>query len=310
MQSWTTFGTVQGDPFAAWQRYLSEAFVRLDPVRQRDEPFVGHICKADLSGIEISRVEASAHMVSRKRSHIGSHHPNIAFVNLQVSGIGHTLQAGREVVTRPYDIAIADTSRPYEISHRDRFTLYSIAIARQKIPRQVLEAGTLRLSGLDSGRQLCSMIGNYARLSLRDDTTPEMRLVAGRHILDLLRLAAAQIHLCEPGKAAAVSQAALLDYLRANFTDPALSAETLGRVFGVTSRHVHKLIASTGLTVSDHLKTFRMRAAAAALASQPRRAIIGIASDCGFLDCSHFNRSFKQAFGETPSDYRRRVNDC
>ena len=306
MQKWTTAQTVRGDPFAAWRTHLSEAFVRLNPSKRRDETFAGQICKADLGAIALSRVEASGHTVSRHRSDIRSDQPDIVFVNLQLTGQGTTVQAGREVVTRRFDLAVADTAQPYDIGHRDRFSLYSMALPKLKVPQPMLRTGRLRLSGTQRGRQLCGMIAAYAGLALDSETPPDLRRVSGHHILELLQVAAAQGRSIDPDPAAPLNPAIVLDYIRTHFAEPSLSAETLSHVFGVTPRYIHRLVAGTGSSVSEHVKSNRLRAACGLLENDTRRSISQIAMDCGFADPSYFNRSFKHAFGETPLEYRRR----
>jgi AraC-like DNA-binding protein len=71
-------------------------------------------------------------------------------------------------------------------------------------------------------------------------------------------------------------------------------------------RYLHRMLEPTGRTFSEHLIKCRLERAAAML-SDPNSAhlrIGDIASRAGFADISHFNRSFRRAFGETPSSLR------
>lgn len=75
---------------------------------------------------------------------------------------------------------------------------------------------------------------------------------------------------------------------------------------GVSVRYVQRLFEESGLTFTAYLTEQRLAAAYKALR---RRAaadvpVSTIAFDCGFADVSHFNRSFRQRFGCTPSDVR------
>jgi len=59
----------------------------------------------------------------------------------------------------------------------------------------------------------------------------------------------------------------------------------------------------TGVTPHQYLISARLRRAALALASS-RRPVIAIALDSGFGDLSTFNKTFRAAFGLTPTQYR------
>jgi AraC-like DNA-binding protein len=74
----------------------------------------------------------------------------------------------------------------------------------------------------------------------------------------------------------------------------------------VSVRYVQQIFEESGLTFTAYLTERRLTAAYKALR---RRAPVDvpvstIAFDCGFANVSHFNRSFRQRFGCTPSDVR------
>ena len=73
-------------------------------------------------------------------------------------------------------------------------------------------------------------------------------------------------------------------------------------------RYLHRMLEPTGRTFSEHLLAFRLAHAEAMLRdrSLSRLRIGQIAAGSGFSDISHFNRSFRQAFSETPREFRAR----
>jgi AraC-like DNA-binding protein len=69
------------------------------------------------------------------------------------------------------------------------------------------------------------------------------------------------------------------------------------------------LFEDTGRSLSEHLMERRLQTAAAMLrdpAMQHLR-IADIAALAGFTDLSHFNRSFRRRYGDTPSGLRSRA---
>jgi AraC-like DNA-binding protein len=305
MQSWTTVGTIEKDPFVSWRDSLAAAFVRLDPLRVDQSPFVGSIVQAKNNTLYLSRVEASAHGVSRRREHISGGAQEIAFVNLQLSGRGLTCQHDREVVTLPGDIAIADTLHPFDIVHRTGFSLYSIAVDRRSLPEALLSSGVLRLSSSETSREISGLIQAYARLLLSDGGDVAGRSLFAGHILELLRIGTEQAS--DSQRRSPLKLDLVLDYVRQHHGDPNLSAEKTARVFGVSPRYIHRLFAPTGQPFAEHLKAIRLEASARLLGARHDEPITAVALACGFSDISYFSRSFKQRFAESPTEYRRRI---
>ena len=60
----------------------------------------------------------------------------------------------------------------------------------------------------------------------------------------------------------------------------------------------------TGLSTGDYLKQRRLAAAMQKLRTSDDK-ILALANDCGFSDIAHFNRTFRIALGQTPSEYRK-----
>lgn len=87
--------------------------------------------------------------------------------------------------------------------------------------------------------------------------------------------------------------------------DPARVAADLG----MSVRYLHKLLEPTGRSFARHLIARRLDCAAAMLRDRncAHLKIGDIAARAGFADISHFNRSFRRAFGDTPFGVRVRA---
>jgi AraC-like DNA-binding protein len=83
-----------------------------------------------------------------------------------------------------------------------------------------------------------------------------------------------------------------------------LQLRDLAAIAGMSKYHFLRVFRRlTGVTPHQYLISIRLRRAALALASS-RRPVIAIALDSGFGDLSTFNKSFRTAFGLTPTQYR------
>lgn len=96
---------------------------------------------------------------------------------------------------------------------------------------------------------------------------------------------------------------AIITHIRRHFGEP-LRVEDLAARAGLTlaqfERRMKKILR---VSARQFLSRIRLEAAAEAL-RDPRRPIIGIATDCGFYDQSLLTRQFRAATGFTPGEYR------
>ena len=99
---------------------------------------------------------------------------------------------------------------------------------------------------------------------------------------------------------------AVLARIGRDFTNPALSAETVGRDLGMSARHVQDLLAATKTTFSERVLELRLQHAKKLLGAPLANALrIGeIVYASGFSDISYFNRCFRRRYGCTPGAAR------
>jgi AraC-like DNA-binding protein len=95
-------------------------------------------------------------------------------------------------------------------------------------------------------------------------------------------------------------------FVRAHLADPALRPAEVAADAQISVRHLHRLFARSGITVSDWIRERRLQACRQDL-SNPRlydQSITDIAFSWGFSDSAHFSRSFKKMFGVSPRQFR------
>jgi AraC-like DNA-binding protein len=141
-------------------------------------------------------------------------------------------------------------------------------------------------------------------------TSPELQQVMATHIYDLLAVAlgptrdATEIAYGRGVRAARLRAAKATIMRRMGRHD--LSARTVAAHLGVTPRYVHMLFEADGTTFTKFVVSQRL-ARAHHMLLDPRMTqstISAIAFAAGFSDLSHFNRTFRSHYGETPSDTR------
>jgi len=296
-------------PFGNWADHLAAAFVQLEPRELGEQPFRGAITRTDAGRIKVSLVTASRHRVLRLRSHITRSTDDLCFINLQIEGMGRYTQRGHEQICGPGDLAVVDTTEPFEIANARDFRLFCFAVPRGLLPSSLCERPHLRLASTQSGRALSKILHGYAELCLGQATQSDISAHCGIHIVDLINHAT---NLQEDGSQTRAREPVLLsmmlDHLGRCVTDPDLSAESLARTFRCSERYVHKMFSATGRSVGEHLNDRRVALCAQRLIDkQERRTIAEIAFEVGFRDISHFNRLFKRSHGVTPRELRRSI---
>ena len=93
-------------------------------------------------------------------------------------------------------------------------------------------------------------------------------------------------------------------YLEKNYADP-IRLEQLCGISNLQKANLCRQFKKhTGLSTGDYLKQRRLAEALQKLRTTDDK-ILAICNDCGFSDVAHFNRIFRTAFGQTPTQYRR-----
>jgi AraC family transcriptional activator of tynA and feaB len=305
---WSTKPGRPDQPFGSWADDLAAAFVRLEPRRIADQSFAGAISRVEAAPIQISLVTATRHTVLRLASHIALNADDLCFVNLQLEGLGRTTQRGHEQISAPGDLALADTTEPFEIANCRDFKLFCFAVPRPLLPNGLLDRPRLNLSATEAGRALSRTLAGYAELCLCDRQRPTISAPIGAHVIELIShaqeiltdVSLERVH-------TPVLLSMMLDHIDRHSDDAGLGAATLAARFRCSERYVHRLFATTGRSVGEHVNEKRIAACTHELLDRnsAHKTIAEIAFAAGFRDISHFNRLFKRCNGLAPREFRR-----
>lgn len=99
----------------------------------------------------------------------------------------------------------------------------------------------------------------------------------------------------------------VMDYIEEHLASP-LTLEELAQVAGFSKYHFHRIFFSqTGETLFSFIQRLRLEKAAFLLASDGRLSVTEAALEAGFGGSSSFARSFKQRFGQSPTEWRSKA---
>ena len=96
-------------------------------------------------------------------------------------------------------------------------------------------------------------------------------------------------------------------YIRRHFTDPSLSPARVAEVHGISVRYLYRVLGDLGISPSALVRELRLEACARVLVSSASTRVSAVAHQHGFADQAHDTRAFRQRFGCTPTEWRRRA---
>ena len=290
-----------------WRQHSSG----LEPRKITEHPFEGTITRIDTAPIQISCVKATKHRVLRLRSHITRSTDDLCFVNLQLEGVGRYTQRGHEQTCGPGDLAVADTTEPFEIANCRDFRLFCFAVPRHLLPPGFSERPRLSLSATEAGRALSRTLRSYAELCLNAPQASGISAFSGASIVELISHAP-QVLAAGPSERinAPVLLSMMLDHIdRHSERSRSRCRPARGKVQLLATLRAQAVFRHGSNGRRTHQRQTDCCLHPQFLGSDHRtKTIAEIAFAAGFRDISYFNRLFKRSNGVAPREFRRSMS--
>ena len=302
-QRWSTLHSPPAAQFAHWRELICEAFLDLTPESDRRDGFVGEVTQIPLGDNAIARIRSQAQQVRRTPRDIAHAPMSGYYANLQVSGESVMSQGGRSTVLRPGDLAIVDTTEPFEFGFAEDFTQLTFYIPGDVMRAQMdgpvptaVRVDTTTGVGAATRHALTALADNH----LAEATA--IRLAA--HTSGLLAIAVQQP--VEPLPRSARGRRAVLADLEEHLGDADLSPASTARRLGISVRQLHTLFAEQDRSFTAEVRRRRLEVARRDLMDPARShlRVIDISVEAGFINVASFHRAFRRQFGQTPAHVR------
>ena len=304
---------VEADNLGTFRSMVASSFVPLRISRERSGPFAARLCSAAADDIVFTEVAARPHLVERTPETIASGGSGYYKVSLLLSGSSILVQDGRELVMRPGDLSIYDTSRPYSLLFGEDFRNLIMMFPKDRldVPLPFTEQLTAVSLGQEH-RALAPVVTAFlsqfpAQLAHLGDG---VRTRLAHTSLDLLTTLFSSILDAEPARRDPhrVLLQKITGHIDQHLGSPDLSPSGIAAAHYISTRHLHALFREAGTTVSTWIRERRLERCRADLLDPvlADRTISAIAARWGFTDAAHFSRVFKAAYGASPSEVRRR----
>jgi AraC-like DNA-binding protein len=297
------------DRLTRWREEFGKTIVCVDiaPLAS-DAPFRAEALLQRLPGVRMALCDGSAAELERTRAQAAASDDAVGMiVNLGESAL--VRQRGAEVAL---DIGDAVFVRPAEPGSLRGTTHLNLIFPRKSLAERLHDVSSIYMKTIPRGQEALHLLLRYLRIIQADvkPTEPAVQHAIVNHIHDLAVLSVPTSRdTMEQGKGAvaAARLAAVVQYIGKQFTDSALSVAAVAHRHDISSRYLQELLEQSGTPFVARVNELRLKRAFVLLTRFPNRPVAEIAAQAGFSNVSHFNRLFRQRFGDSPSGVRSRT---
>lgn len=315
---WRTDDVPARDRFDYYQHWLTRMAVPLELRIRNLAGFSAKTASSSLGIIDVKNVWQSMGGESvhyRTARLIRRADPEAHRLMVVLGGRNRMSQAGWDVALAPGDLALYDTSRPWQV-WRDRGSHHFVTItfARDALPiapDRVRDLCGAHISGQAGvGALVSTFVSRLARDV--DRYSPASATGLSHTLLDLVAVLVTNLldlpkAAIETGHHRRVTLMRAQSYIQQHLADAALSPAAVAAAQHMSLRTLQKVFQEQGLTIAGYVRMARLERCRRELADPDLShvPVYAVGVRCGFPDAAHFSRSFRTAFGQTPQDFRQ-----
>lgn len=296
------------DKFEFWRVLSRQGGIEVECEAKGHDPFEASGAGVILGDMSIFRIQTSASRFRRIPERVNSDSLDALAIYFVREGHVFVEQEGRSVLLSAGNGVVCDANRPFVIECDAPQTTLAVRLPRALLPpRAHLAHFTGRPLGLagSAGAMLTGFAQSLANQApCMDRATLNRMMDIFTELLDTTfdAMAGASV---TPRSHGALVRERVKAYIREHLRDPRLRPAALPEHLHLSLRYLQKLFADEHTSPGRFLWEERLRHAARLLRhSADDVSITTIAIDSGFTNVSHFSRTFRDAFGLSPSDYR------
>jgi AraC-like DNA-binding protein len=303
--------TTVATSFDHWRHLVAESFVPLAAETGDADAFRGRMRSRVVDRMCIVEVSATGHSVHRTPALLAQSDQRYFKLNLQLEGTGLLVQDNREALLRPGDLAIYDTNRPYTLAFEDQARVLVVMFPHDALSLPSDYVGQLSAVRLAAGHGLTSIVGPFITqlaANLEALNGPSGTRLAA-NALDLVStMLHSELDLAQDRmKPQTLLATSVREYIEANLGDPQLSPASIAAAHFISTRHLHNVFHESGTTVASWIRSQRLEHTRRDLRDplHSGMSVGAVAARWGFVDAAHFSRTFRDAYDQSPSDWRR-----
>ena len=296
----------------SWRDLIRENFVSLDIVADRSDPFSGHVRSEQIGLLNVASVTSGPQKFTRTAQLAQADDIAYLQVGLLQRGAAVVQQDGREAVLSPGDFALYETVRPFHWALQGTWELLVFTWPRPSFRLDEAASHNVTARCLNGSSGIGAIVGRM--LADLAHSPPALSADAGtrlgHEVCELVTTVATEhVRPSEPAHRADVLGQRIDDYIFDHLSDPGLSPAEIAAAHFISTRHLHRLFAGRGTTVSQQIRQRRLERACLELRRPGSQlSITDISWRWGFPDVATFSRAFRAAYATTPTRYRTASN--
>ena len=313
MEQWSTTAipAVRRAPY--WIEAVNQAYVQLEcavPHRSSD-PFFGAITRRELAEVNLSHITSTAQTVLRTPQQISKASEDVFLLSIQLAGAGQLVQDQKIARLKPGELALYDSTRPYELLFDHHFEQYVLSLPGSLLRKRLRNAEDMtacKITTAQSGtaRLLSRMITELMDSPPAGGPVVDMAVADGLVSILVATLAENMGSLSLKDESVSLRCDRIKAYVLENLRDPDLSISKIAKRLNLTASTVHRAWEGEPDTLSKWMWSMRLKGAEQDLhrLACSDKTITEIAYHWGFSSSAHFSRAFRQHFGVPPKEAR------
>lgn len=314
-EGFTTYSTQGVAPHRRvefWNEHASGLITALQVQPAGAVDFSASIKALDIAGIGFAEAVSTPVRVLHLHKLAQGRHEPYYLIHLQRSGSCLNRQINSEVLLEPGDFVLCDDTLPCELILGGDNRMLVVRIPQSVLKRRLPAPEVFINRHMPGRRGTSGLVSQFVNL-FWDQLDGIQTLAAEKvveSICDLLATCFIDSDKRQPDASTVQThwKLRIRRYIDQNLTDPDLAPTSIASHFRVSPRYVHKLFANEENAVSKYIQHRRLDACYRSLtdAGQGSKTVSVIAFEWGFNNTTHFARVFRERFGLSPSELRRR----
>jgi len=302
---WSTDTVQPRERFSYWREAVCRSIFNLT-IDAPPGHFAARMTARSSGPLRIALGESTGYVVSRNKREVDTASDDSYSIYLQLRSDATISQCGQAFTYQPGDIAISDLQHPFTAILAGGGQRVTTVIPCEMIDRRAPWVRKTALRRLVADSPYVDLARRHIVEMAENPTMGETatRLLT-ENLCNLLALASATD--IAPSRLQPELQIeAMLAFCTQELHNPELTPQCVADHLGISVRTLHLRFKQIGQSFGQWIRDERLKACSIALRDQNQRGlnISEIAYRLGFNDLSHFNKSFRAHFNQTPSQWR------
>lgn len=302
---WSTDTVQPRERFSYWREAVCRSIFNLT-IEAPAGHFAARMTARSAGPLRIALSESTGYVVSRAKREVESASDDSYSIYLQLSNEATISQCNQAFTFQPGDIAISDLQYPFTALLSGGGQRITTVIPCGMMDRRAPWVRKTALRRLAAESSYVDLARRHIVEMLKNPTMGETATsLLTENLCNLLALASATD--IAPNRLQPELQIeAMLAFCKQKLHDPELTPQRVADHLGTSVRTLHLRFKQIGQSFTEWVRDERLKACSVALRDQNQRGlnISEIAYRWGFNDLSHFNKSFRARFNQTPTQWR------